>query len=260
MAEAGSLARVPTSPAYIFALDRDRNAWTGPSGALGVQVKSADGATLSLEGVNEAPEIGNASLFNGYWGSELTLPFDGCVAVFAPKNGGARVADRFTCGPVTKVPLQAGEFAIVGRGFSAEWMQWQAGNPWTVSHAFPLASLDFVTGGSHVLIHNKTPTPLAEDARNPRTMIGTDEAKFMYLAVVDGRSAESLGMTLPELQAFGARLGLADALNLDGGGSATMVLRHAVMNRPSDGKERAVASMVEIVPARPGCVHAFIRC
>ena len=56
-------------------------------------------------------------------------------------------------------------------------------------------------------------------------------------------------MTYGQLAAEMARLGAYTAINLDGGGSSTLVLRAAdgelkVMNRPSDGKERAVANVL----------------
>ena len=37
-------------------------------------------------------------------------------------------------------------------------------------------------------------------------------------------------------------LGAREALNLDGGGSTTMVVEGDVVNRPSDGSERAVSA------------------
>ena len=41
-------------------------------------------------------------------------------------------------------------------------------------------------------------------------------------------------MSFGEMQTVLARLGATDALNLDGGGSTTMVVGGAVVNRPSD--------------------------
>jgi len=41
-------------------------------------------------------------------------------------------------------------------------------------------------------------------------------------------------MTFEDLQRLADRLELTDALNLDGGGSTTMVIRGQVVNRPSD--------------------------
>jgi len=73
------------------------------------------------------------------------------------------------------------------------------------------------------------------NARHPRTLIGRDRDGDTWLVVVDGRQpGHSVGMSLPELTALSRRLGLVDALNLDGGGSSTMVVKGMVVNRPSD--------------------------
>ena len=71
--------------------------------------------------------------------------------------------------------------------------------------------------------------------RHPRTMIGTAADNTIWLVTVDGRQPElSVGMTLGELRALARRLGLVNALNLDGGGSTTMWVQGQVVNRPSD--------------------------
>jgi Phosphodiester glycosidase len=73
-----------------------------------------------------------------------------------------------------------------------------------------------------------------DTTRHPRTMIG-DDGTSIWLVAVDGRQPLlSLGMSFRELQGLAARLGLRSALNLDGGGSTTMVIRGAVVNHPSD--------------------------
>jgi hypothetical protein len=72
-------------------------------------------------------------------------------------------------------------------------------------------------------------------SRHPRTLIGRDQAGAIWLAAIDGRQPDySIGMTFDDLQRLGDRLELTDALNLDGGGSTTMVIRGQVVNRPSD--------------------------
>lgn len=82
--------------------------------------------------------------------------------------------------------------------------------------------------------------------RHPRTIVGQDRRGFIWLVAVDGRQAEhSVGMTFPDLQRLADRLELTDALNLDGGGSTTMVVRGRVVNRPSDlGGPRAVSDAI----------------
>ena len=71
--------------------------------------------------------------------------------------------------------------------------------------------------------------------RHPRTLIGVDDRGFIWLAAIDGRQPDrSIGMNFAELETLCDRLHLTDALNLDGGGSTTMVIRGVVVNRPSD--------------------------
>lgn len=71
--------------------------------------------------------------------------------------------------------------------------------------------------------------------RHPRTLIGVDNKGLIWLAVIDGRQpAHSVGMNFADLQRLSDRLRLTDALNLDGGGSTTMVVQGKIVNKPSD--------------------------
>jgi hypothetical protein len=71
--------------------------------------------------------------------------------------------------------------------------------------------------------------------RHPRTLIGTQGDGTIWLVTVDGRQPRlSAGMSLYELRALGQRLGLRNALNLDGGGSTTMWVAGKIVNSPSD--------------------------
>jgi len=74
-----------------------------------------------------------------------------------------------------------------------------------------------------------------ETTRHPRTLIGVDADGAIWLVTIDGRSpAISLGMTFAEMQTLARHLGLRSALNLDGGGSSTMVVGGTIVNHPSD--------------------------
>ena len=83
-------------------------------------------------------------------------------------------------------------------------------------------------------------------------MFGIDGAGYAWLVTVDGRQPDaSAGMTLVELQRLAQRLGLTDALNLDGGGSTTMVIAGNVVNQPSDPTgARTVSDVLLVVPRR----------
>ena len=90
------------------------------------------------------------------------------------------------------------------------------------------------------------------EARHPRTAIGySRDGRTLLLVVVDGRTARSVGMTLVELAEQMRRLGAWQALNLDGGGSTTMVIDGAIVNVPSDTTgERAVGNALLVVRGR----------
>lgn len=90
-------------------------------------------------------------------------------------------------------------------------------------------------------------------ARHPRTAVGLTANGKLIVVVVDGRSSQSQGLTIPQLSQLMAALGCTAALNYDGGGSSTAwVKTDGVVNFPSDnGKfdhegERGVATVFTI--------------
>ncbi len=84
-------------------------------------------------------------------------------------------------------------------------------------------------------------------ARHPRTIAGrTPEGKIL-LVVIDGRQTGSVGATLAETAGVAQALDLTDSVNLDGGGSTTMVANGVVVNQPSGGTQRAVGDALVYV-------------
>ncbi|MEV6265139.1 phosphodiester glycosidase family protein [Streptomyces sp. NPDC051784] len=90
--------------------------------------------------------------------------------------------------------------------------------------------------------------PGARDEREPRTVAAVKKDGTLLLAVFDGRSRSSAGVTLVEAAREVLRLGAVDALNLDGGGSSTAVVGDELLNKPSDGRQRRVADALAVVP------------
>ena len=87
--------------------------------------------------------------------------------------------------------------------------------------------------------------------RHPRTAAGTRPDGTIVLVTVDGRQPNvSVGMTVDELAALMLELGCADAINLDGGGSTTMVVQGRVVNNPSDAAGERPVSDALLVFAR----------
>ena len=95
-------------------------------------------------------------------------------------------------------------------------------------------------------------------ARSPKTALGISKnGKMLYFVTVDGRQTASIGLTLKEMAQFMQSIGAYYAINMDGGGSTTMVARHLgdnsikVMNKPSDGVVRSVINAVGVFSSAP---------
>ena len=86
-------------------------------------------------------------------------------------------------------------------------------------------------------------------SRAPRTAVGITGAGKLVFVTVDGGSRRNTGMTLGELARLMVSLGAREAMNLDGGGSATMVVGGRTVNEPSGGEERPVGSALLILRA-----------
>jgi Phosphodiester glycosidase len=74
--------------------------------------------------------------------------------------------------------------------------------------------------------------------RHPRAAIGLDGTRLVAVAS-EGRAPGEAGLSLAELAALMADLGTHEAINLDGGGSTTLVVDGELVNRPreADGRE-----------------------
>jgi len=120
-----------------------------------------------------------------------------------------------------------------------------------------------VTGSSMLVVDGKIPYSFSYDIpsiskANPRTVIGSSkDGKELFLVTVDGRQNSSIGMTQKEMAEFMLKIGAYNALNLDGGGSTTMVARKPgtnslnIVNSPSDGSARIVSTAIGVFSLAP---------
>ncbi|MFH1435738.1 MAG: phosphodiester glycosidase family protein [Pseudomonadota bacterium] len=86
--------------------------------------------------------------------------------------------------------------------------------------------------------------------KHPRAAVGVDRAgETLTFVVADGRQEESASIKLKDLADFMIELGVWDALNLDGGGSATLFVenRGGVVNNPCEGSERSVINSIAVI-------------
>ena len=80
-------------------------------------------------------------------------------------------------------------------------------------------------------------------ARHPRCAVGVTEHELLAVCCDGRRSGVDAGLELGELARLMLTFGAVEAINLDGGGSATLVHRGHLLNRPySDHDQPAPAS------------------
>lgn len=121
-------------------------------------------------------------------------------------------------------------------------------------------NLELALGAGAVLVKDGKKVLFTHDikGRHPRSAIGTDTTKnLLFMVTADGRQADSIGMTQDELADLLIGLGVYDAVNLDGGGSTTMISRplgeskNRVINKLSDGWLRNVTNAIGIKYTAP---------
>lgn len=117
----------------------------------------------------------------------------------------------------------------------------------------PLALYNALSGNARLLCGGKITARPKGDTTYPQTAIGLTADEHLILFVSDGRQPEiSRGMSYEEVARVLQEFGVLDAIALDGGGSATLVMsdtrndRVRVVNHPSDGRERPVGNSLAV--------------
>lgn len=147
-----------------------------------------------------------------------------------------------------------GEY-LVARGVKAveRLRRLNVGSRFRYGRTVPGAPRMAVTGAQVVLAGGQV---VATDntVLHPRTAVCIDQANHrVHLLVVDGRQETSGGYTLLEVGERLQALGCTTGLNLDGGGSSTLVARQdgalGLVNTPSGSAPRNVANALGVIAA-----------
>jgi len=132
------------------------------------------------------------------------------------------------------VLMQNGEMKIVDKSVSGKSLVEQGAlHSWSFGPAL-------VIDGQYV----QRSSPVS--ALNPRTGLGMIEPYHYIFIVVDGRVDDSKGVVMKDFAQLFLEYGCKVAYNLDGGGSATMVMHNKLVNRPSQGDERKISDSIYI--------------
>ncbi|HZM80599.1 MAG TPA: phosphodiester glycosidase family protein [Candidatus Limnocylindrales bacterium] len=206
------------------------------------------GARLTATNLNSPNIAANGiGIYNALWGDQArSQVIDGSTRSREIEIAGG-VVTKVSTAPGGK--LASGSVAVLGIDAGADALAGVAvGDAVTVNYT-PRGgdgAVQVAVGGNLVLVQDGVVTT-ASHPKNPRTAVGfSADGLRMWLVTVDGRSTASVGMTYVELGNYMKSLGADDALNLDGGGSTTMVARMpgatsvSVRNTPSDGAQRLI--------------------
>ncbi|MFE0153384.1 phosphodiester glycosidase family protein [Nonomuraea sp. NPDC059007] len=229
---------------------------------------ASSGSPIALTQFNQLIQNDGVGLFTPLWGSHTRA---------RAVEGAAKVTEVvLTAGAVTEVrttagsgPIPAGTTILLGRDAGAVALAaLKPGDKIDVRYT-PKPSdggqVETAIGGNYVLVKDGAVQHSTDQAAHPRTAVGfSADGRKMYLLTVDGRQADSRGVTLNELAAMMIELGAHNALNLDGGGSSTMLAREPgaaepqVENSPSDGGERPVPNGLALyAPEGSGKLKGF---
>lgn len=221
---------------------------------------SHDGQETELGGLNN-PELSpdTIGVYNEAWGDHtLDRPVGG------PDDVAAEIA-RVTVvdGKVTEASgmvdeagdpeIPADGQVLLGRDAGAKTLsELEVGDDVDVEIG-PSEDVDMGIAGSHQILADGSvpdlPAGDLEDTEHPRTAVGiSKDGSELFVTTIDGRSESSGGMSLEDMGEFFSDIGAYNAVNLDGGGSTTMLARTAgadapaLQNDPSDGEQRTVAN------------------
>lgn len=154
-------------------------------------------------------------------------------------------------------PIASGAVVLVGREAGARQLRGlRVGDRVRVSHRLTGVSkvpLRFAIGGFPIVRDDRPLDGLNTVTPAVRTAAGIgDGGRRFHLLALDGAPEHRSGLTVRELAGVMLAVGAEDAVNLDGGGSSTLVARGpgqqrvTVRNHPSAGAERHVPNGIGV--------------
>jgi hypothetical protein len=268
----GELVSDGTLGRAAAALTRDarggKPGWLFDRAGVSIAVVVERGGSIAVDGVDTTRAVGALMLYTRRYGPHSDTAPTGIEWVLEASGGaGYVVKERGWHVGKTPIPRRGVVLSYGGLSPPAPLDRLAPGDRVTVRETWKPASgqgadrwrsaLDVVSGAG--LLRRGNADVRGWDAehlasgflgRHPRTMFGVDAAGYAWLVTVDGRQPDvSVGMSMIELQRLARRIGLTDALNLDGGGSTTMVVAGAIVNQPSDPTgARTVSDVLLVVP------------
>ncbi|MCM3403657.1 phosphodiester glycosidase family protein [Cytobacillus oceanisediminis] len=228
-----------------------------------------------INSVNKRRFAGHLVLYTSYFASNTMTNELGTEVVLSnvtgQLNGNGQVTATVKEVIIGKgsAALKPGEFILSGHAAGSDYLKsLKAGDSVTINASYDKPEWDRVQqaiGGRYHLVKGGNAKTFNIAGAHPRTAIGIKEDGSVFAVVIDGRRAQSKGVTLTDLAKVMKDFGAVEAITFDGGGSSTMVTRKqgetttSVVNNPSDGRERNVSNSLLIIARRQaGELHRLL--
>lgn len=263
--------KLESSPAviqglYSLGIDSTNTAWIEEMTYDG-SITAADGASFPIDGLNKTyywhdpsgaeSHTNTIQLYNDFWGSssrghedntEVLVGYDGTIEQISDSTFPFEVPD--------------GKYILQVNGSGEEFIRAHCpiGSKVTIHSAVsPDRNWKFLVGGHALLCDNGHEVDYTKDLSalggiRARTAAAiSKDGKTLWFVCAEGRTWNSSGIMLSSLGYFFQDLGAWRAVNLDGGGSTTMVLKHLgqdnrsqVVTPESYAAERAVVNGIGV--------------
>jgi exopolysaccharide biosynthesis protein len=249
-----------------FAWNSAKKSMMAVTASSGNVVKGSSSALVT--GFNASRVDNSMILYNSFFGSTTSTNSYGTEVLVNPVNDWV-INDTVFCVVQSKattgnMSIPVGKAVLSGHGTSAAFLNDNINVGDTIKLYVQLnpglPGLNQLIGGNPILVQNGVVVGPSDD-RHPRTAIGInqDSTKLIFITVDGRQPGYSVGMNLFELGSYMKEWGVYQGLNLDGGGSTTMVIRGKVVNSPSDGTERTVSNGLLLVSTAPTDTLNHIR-
>lgn len=223
-----------------------------------------DVPNIWVNNINQPRRTGSRLVaYTRRWGNSVKLPYDGALVAVSPQGEIVDKADRYMDIPWGGYVLsdsKGGSISKLERG-DRVYMSWKT-NPTSWNDV-----VQSVSGGPMLMRNGKIVMDLkgehfrsgwTSSSITHRTACGVTADNHLILVTVEGPH------TLWDVAKMFQKLGCTEAMNLDGGGSTTMVVNGATVTRNAKTTQRRVASTLAIfdlntAAAQERCINCTYR-
>ena len=264
----GEILSTPPQYSTAFGIKNDGTAFVVSHGTILNKILHIGSQKIHLNGINNRHQDTNSIiLYNDKFATSTKAKKDSVEVVCDVVSGELRHGQNIVLKVASvynqsgDTPIPAGKMVLSALGsYKANLSALTVGQEVQVEVSFNQfwSDVKFAIAGNYLLLQNGNVQNISGSERAPRTVIGVKPDGNVVFYTIDGRiSGYSIGATYKQAATIMRDLGCSEAVNLDGGGSTTFVLRNLgamdakMINRSADGAARAVANGALLINTAP---------